>query len=94
MSLVGPRPLIPRERTVHKKRAELGVYSVRPGITGLAQIRGRDMLCDEEKIRYDAEYVENLCFLSDLKILIGTLVKVFTSDGILINTRRKNQDEL
>ena len=52
------------------------------------------MLCDEEKIQYDAEYVENLCFLYELKILIGTLVKVFTSDGILMNTHKSAEDEL
>ena len=83
MSLVGPRPLIPREKEVHKKRAALGVYSVRPGITGLAQISGRDMLCDEEKISYDAKYVQDICLLEDTKIIFKTLKKVFASDDIV-----------
>lgn len=82
MSLVGPRPLIPREKDVHLKRAALGVYSVRPGITGLAQISGRDMLCDDDKIRYDAKYVQELCLWEDTKIIFRTFKKVFTSDDI------------
>lgn len=82
MSLVGPRPLIPKEKDIHKKRAALGVYSVRPGMTGLAQVSGRDMLCDEEKIICDAKYVKNLCLLEDIKIIFKTFKKVFTSDGI------------
>ncbi len=82
MSLVGPRPLIPREKEVHKKRAALGVYSVRPGITGLAQVSGRDMLCDDDKISYDAKYVQNLCLLEDTKIILRTLVKIFSSEDI------------
>lgn len=82
MSLVGPRPLIPREKDVHKKRAALGVYSVRPGITGLAQVSGRDMLCDDDKISYDAKYVQNLCLWEDTKIILRTLGKIFSSDDI------------
>ena len=82
MSLVGPRPLIPREKEVHLRRAALGVYSVRPGMTGLAQVSGRDMLCDEDKINYDAKYVRELCLWEDTKIIFRTLKKVFTSDDI------------
>lgn len=82
MSLVGPRPLIPKEKAVHLRRAELGVYSVRPGITGLAQVSGRDMLCDEEKIIYDAEYVKNICLWEDTKIIFRTFKKIFAADDI------------
>ena len=92
MSFVGPRPLIPHEKELHKKRAELGVYSIRPGITGLAQIRGRDMLRDEEKLRYDAEYVEQLCFLSDAKIIFSTILKVFKAENIALAQREPRNE--
>ena len=82
MSLVGPRPLIPKEKEVHRKRAALGVYSVRPGMTGLAQVSGRDMLCDDEKISYDAKYVQDICLLEDTKIILRTLKKIFSSEDI------------
>lgn len=82
MSIVGPRPLIPEEKDIHKKRGELGVYSVRPGITGLAQIRGRDMISDDEKLACDAEYTSNLCFWQDVKIFLSTFIKVFSAEGI------------
>ena len=82
MSLVGPRPLIESESDMHRRRAEMGVYSLRPGITGLAQISGRDTICDEEKLRYDAEYLSSLCFSSDMKIIMGTFINLFKADGI------------
>lgn len=82
MSFVGPRPLIPAEKEVHEKRNELGVYEARPGITGLAQIMGRDMLSDGEKVGYDAKYVSNIRFTSDAKIIFRTVFKVCSADGI------------
>ena len=82
MSIVGPRPLIPKEREVHEKRREGGAYSLRPGITGLAQIRGRDMISDVEKAAYDAEYAAELCFFDDVKIIAGTFRKIVSADGI------------
>ncbi|MBQ7383603.1 MAG: sugar transferase [Clostridia bacterium] len=82
MSIVGPRPLIPSESEVHKRRSELGVYSVRPGITGLAQVCGRDTVSDGEKVRYDAEYTENLGALTDMKIILLTFFKVCSCEGV------------
>lgn len=76
MSLVGPRPLIPAEKEIRELRAEYGVYSVRPGITGYAQINGRDNIDDETKARLDKEYVENQSFLFDMKIIFKTFAKV------------------
>jgi len=73
MSLVGPRPLIPEELDMHKGRQSLGVYRVRPGITGLAQIKGRDRLSDAEKLALDGEYVNKMSILLDVKILFLTL---------------------
>ena len=76
MSLVGPRPLILRETDMHTLRNRYGVYSVRPGITGLAQINGRDLVTTEQKVYWDVKYLEGYSFFSDLKILFGTIPKI------------------
>ncbi len=73
MSLVGPRPLIPEEEGVHEMRRRAGVDRLRPGITGLAQIRGRDLLGDGEKVRMDACYARRISLRTDLKILLRTV---------------------
>lgn len=82
MSLVGPRPLIPREITVHELRKQSGAYSLRPGITGLAQISGRDLLDDEEKASFDAIYASSASPVFDLKIIAKTLGKIFSDKDI------------
>ena len=82
MSLVGPRPLIPREATVHELRKQSGAYSLRPGITGLAQISGRDMLDDEEKASFDAIYASSVGPVLDLGIIAKTLGKIFSEKDI------------
>lgn len=76
MSLVGPRPLIPAEKEIRELREQYGVYSVRPGITGYAQINGRDNIDDETKALLDKEYVEKQNFMFDLKIIFKTFMKV------------------
>ena len=81
MSLVGPRPLIAGEYDVHRLRRQNGVYSVRPGITGWAQVNGRDDVSVEEKVRLDAEYVERRSLSFDLFILFKTVGVVSTKDG-------------
>jgi len=91
MSLVGPRPLIPEESDIHQKRNELGVYSIRPGITGLAQTHGRDMISDDEKLLYDAEYTKNLSLWHDIKILFLTLIKVFMAEGIKDAAKQRSE---
>ena len=82
MSLVGPRPLICEEEDIHRRRMENGVYSLRPGITGMAQINGRNLLCDEEKLKSDRYYLQNIRIGLDIKILFYTLFKVVKGDGI------------
>lgn len=73
MSFVGARPLIPSEEEMHRGRESGGVYELRPGITGLAQVRGRDMISDAQKLAFDLEYARNLDFWLDVKIFFGTL---------------------
>ncbi len=85
MSIVGPRPLLvqylPRYNERQKRRHE-----VRPGITGLAQVRGRNSLSWQEKFEYDVQYVDHITFLGDLKILIDTVKVVLKKDGISSET--------
>ncbi len=76
MSLVGPRPLILEERKVHEERSRCGVYALRPGITGLSQVSGRDSVNDEQKITLDTQYLDSLGFFEDIKILVKTFGKL------------------
>ena len=87
MSIVGPRPLICEEYEVHKLRKACGVYSLRPGLTGLAQINGRNLLCDSEKIENDKIYLDNVRISLDAKIILMTFGCVFAGRGV--NARNK-----
>ena len=69
MSIVGPRPLISDEYEIHDLRMKYGVYKIRPGLTGLAQIHGRDMVAPADKVRWDVKYLEKFGFWTDVKIL-------------------------
>ncbi len=80
MSLVGPRPLIGEESDMHKLRLNGGVYSLRPGITGMAQVNGRDSLNTEEKYLRDRYYLENIDARLDLKIICSTFGSIFCKD--------------
>ena len=82
MSFVGPRPLIPEEKEIRALRKEYGVYSVRPGITGLAQINGRDNLTIEEKALFDKEYIDKQSLAFDFKILLKTVMVVLKRENI------------
>ena len=82
MSLVGFRPCIPQEEELDRLRREYGAYSVRPGITGLAQIRGRDELEPEEKARYDGVYARHSSLDYDFRILMKTIFAVYNHEGI------------
>lgn len=85
MSFVGPRPLLvkylDRYNDFQRRR-----HLVRPGITGLAQVMGRNSLSWEEKFNYDIEYVDNISFILDLKILLKTILIVFSKKGISSDT--------
>ena len=82
MSLVGPRPLIPVEEEVHTLRMRTGVYALRPGMTGLSQISGRDFLDDREKVRLDARYLRRLGLREDARIVIKTIRSVLYREGV------------
>ena len=88
MSMVGPRPLIPNEVEVAKMRREAGVYSVRPGITGFAQINGRDNVTDAEKTELDKLYIEEMSFFTDLTILLMTPIRALRGKDIKTDKKR------
>lgn len=85
MSFIGPRPLLvqylPLYNDYQRRRHE-----VRPGLTGLAQVRGRNAITWEEKFRLDIEYVDNLTLLNDIKIFLITIKKVLLREGINSST--------
>lgn len=81
MSLVGPRPQLVRDM-VFMSEEQNKRHSVRQGLTGLAQVSGRNAISWEDKIRYDLEYIENITFLNDLKICFLTVKKVFVREDI------------
>lgn len=81
MSLVGPRPLLPEYLPYYRERERLR-HRVRPGITGLAQVSGRNALDWDARLELDAQYVERFSFLGDLKILWRTVAVVLQREGI------------
>ena len=85
MSLVGPRPLLvrylPRYNAVQRRR-----HDVRPGLTGWAQVNGRNAISWEDKFRLDVEYVEKVSFVMDVKILFMTVGKILKREGISSET--------
>jgi len=81
MSIIGPRPLIEEESEIHALRTQNGVYQIRPGVTGWAQVNGRDYLTDEEKVALDTEYVRRLSLSFDLRCVARTISVIFTGKG-------------
>lgn len=89
MSFIGPRPLIAEEEEIRELRREYNVYSVRPGLTGLAQVNGRDKLTDAEKAAFDKEYVENASLALDVKIMVKTVLKVLGMCDVYEGSERR-----
>lgn len=81
MSLIGPRPLLPEYLPLYNDFQKQR-HNVRPGITGWAQVNGRNAISWEEKFKFDVYYAKNVSFLLDLKIVFLTIEKVFKSEGI------------
>lgn len=81
MSIIGPRPLLPEYLELYTER-QWKRHKLRPGITGWAQINGRNAISWTQKFEYDIWYVENISFSLDLKILFRTIKKVLISEGI------------
>lgn len=82
MSFVGPRPVMLNEYQLNKSRLELGIYNVKPGITGWSQINGRDVLNVNEKVKFDLDYINRKSTLFDLYIIYKTIFKVAKRENI------------
>lgn len=85
MSIVGPRPLLVKYLPLYNGEQRRR-HSVRPGLTGWAQVNGRNAISWEEKFRLDVEYVDNLSFAMDLKVIFTTVGKIFKREGISSDT--------
>lgn len=83
MAIVGPRPALWNQYDLIAERDKYNANSIRPGLTGWAQINGRDELEIDEKSRLDGYYVAHMSFLMDLKCFIGTFISVLKSDGVV-----------
>ena len=83
MAVVGPRPALWNQFDLIAERDKYGANNVRPGLTGWAQINGRDELPIDVKARLDGEYVEKMGFCFDVKCILGTVVKVIRSEGVV-----------
>lgn len=85
MALVGPRPLLVQYLPWYTEE-EKHRHDVRPGLTGLAQVRGRNRIGWDERLAYDVEYVRNITFAGDLRIVLETFRKVFTHEDLAVDT--------
>jgi O-antigen biosynthesis protein WbqP len=83
MSFVGPRPALFNQYDLIKLRTSKGVHHLTPGLTGWAQVNGRDDLSITKKVNFDAEYLKKKSFIFDLKILYLTFIKIIRREGIL-----------
>ena len=85
MSIVGPRPLLVEYLPLYNEKQSLR-HEVRPGLTGYAQVNGRNAISWEEKFAYDVEYVDKMSFLMDTRIVFQTIKQVLIRDGINADT--------
>ena len=83
MSLVGPRPALENQQDLIDSRTALGIHTLTPGLTGWAQVNGRDELPLDLKVKYDKEYLDQKSFLMDLKILVLTVWKVVRVEDVV-----------
>lgn len=83
MSIIGPRPALWNQFDLIEERDKYNVHKLYPGITGYAQIKGRDTLSIQDKAALDGEYVKRISLWLDIKIFVGTLISVFKSDGVV-----------
>ena len=87
MSIIGPRPVLWKESELINERDKYGANDVLPGLTGLAQINGRDKIGNAEKAKIDGEYVKNISFKLDVEIFLKTIPKVLKHEGVVEGVR-------
>ena len=83
MSIIGPRPALWNQYDLVEERDKYGIHDLYPGLTGYAQINGRDELLISEKAKLDGYYVKNISLWLDIKIFFGTIISIFKSDGVV-----------
>lgn len=83
MSIIGPRPALWNQFDLIEEREKYSANDIKPGLTGLAQISGRDELPIEEKAKLDGEYTQNITFKMDVKCFFGSVTSVLKSDGVV-----------
>jgi len=94
MSIIGPRPALWNQYDLIAERDKYGANDIPPGLTGWAQINGRDTVTIEDKARYDGYYTENIGLMFDIKCFFGTIVSVLKRDGVVEGgTGNKQKDE-
>lgn len=93
MSFVGPRPALWNQYDLIEERDKYGANDVLPGLTGWAQINGRDELPIDVKARFDGEYVKNLSFAFDLKCFFGTFSKVISHEGVVEGAKQEPRED-
>jgi Sugar transferases involved in lipopolysaccharide synthesis len=93
MSIIGPRPALWNQYDLIEERDKYGANDIRPGLTGWAQINGRDELAIEVKAKLDGEYIEKMSFWFDLRCFFGTIVSVAKSDGVVEGKKEARRDE-
>lgn len=93
MAVIGPRPALWNQYDLLEERNKYGANNVRPGLTGLAQISGRDELSIEKKAELDGVYVENITLFFDIKLFVKTIFSVLKSDGIVEGENELDSEE-
>lgn len=94
MSIIGPRPALWNQYDLIEERDKYGANDIKPGLTGWAQINGRDELSVDVKARFDGEYVERMSFTFDCRCFFGTIGKVLRSDGVVEGNGEKEKSEV
>ena len=93
MSIIGPRPALWNQDDLIEERDKYNANSIRPGLTGLAQISGRDELEIPVKAKFDGEYIEKMSLWFDIKIFFKTILKVFKHDGVVEGKQEEKEDK-
>ncbi|CEN23774.1 glycosyl transferase [[Clostridium] sordellii] len=91
MLFVGPRPALYNQYDLNELRTEQGVHKLLPGVTGWAQVNGRDELEIPEKVEFDRQYLEHRSVILDIRIVIMTGIKVFKKEGIVEGSKATNE---
>lgn len=94
MSIVGPRPALYSQYDLKELRTEKGIHKLMPGLSGWAQINGRDTITLEAKVKFDEEYLKKQSFMFDIKIILKTVINVIARHGVYDGDTEKNDEEV